>query len=48
MKIKNIGCGLDTRFERIDNGKLKWFDIDFPEVIKLRGRFMNENSRRIF
>lgn len=46
--IINIGCGLDTRFERIDNGKLKWFDIDFPEVIKLRRRFMNENSRRIF
>ncbi len=46
--IINIGCGLDTRFERIDNGKLKWFDIDFPEVIKLRRRFMNENSRRTF
>jgi O-methyltransferase involved in polyketide biosynthesis len=46
--IINIGCGLDTRFERIDNGKLKWFDIDFPEVIKLRRRFMNENSRHIF
>ncbi len=46
--IINIGCGLDTRFERIDNGKLKWFDIDFPEVIKLRRRFMNENPRRTF
>ena len=46
--IINIGCGLDTRFERIDNGKLKWLDIDFPEVIKLRRRFMKENSRRIF
>lgn len=46
--IINIGCGLDTRFERVDNGKLKWFDIDFPEVIKLRRRFMDENARRVF
>lgn len=46
--VINIGCGLDTRFERIDNGKLRWFDIDFPEVIKLRRRFMKENSRRVF
>lgn len=46
--IINFGCGLDTRFDRIDNGKVKWFDIDFPEVIELRRRFMQENSRRQF
>jgi len=46
--IINMGCGLDTRFDRIDNGKLTWFDIDFPEVIRLRRRFMTENSRHIF
>lgn len=46
--IINFGCGLDTRFDRIDNGKVKWFDIDFPEVIELRRRFMQENSRRKF
>ena len=36
------------RFDRIDNGKMKWFDIDFPEVIELRRRFMKENDRRCF
>jgi O-methyltransferase involved in polyketide biosynthesis len=46
--IINLGCGLDTRFDRIDNSKLKWFDIDFPEVIELRRRFMQENTRRHF
>jgi len=46
--IINLGCGLDTRFDRIDNGKVLWFDIDFPEVIKLRRLFMQENSRRRF
>ncbi len=46
--VINFGCGLDTRFDRIDNGKVKWFDIDFPEVIGLRRRFMQENTRRQF
>ena len=46
--IINFGCGLDTRFDRIDNGKLTWFDLDFPEVIELRRRFMDEGSRRHF
>lgn len=46
--VINFGCGLDTRFDRIDNGKVVWFDIDFPEVIELRRRFMSENTRRRF
>lgn len=46
--IINFGCGLDTRFDRIDNGKLTWFDLDFPAVIELRRRFMNEGPRRHF
>lgn len=46
--VINLGCGLDTRFDRVDNGKVIWFDIDFPEVIELRRRFMKENTRRQF
>jgi len=46
--VINLGCGLDTRFCRIDNGSVIWFDIDFPEVIELRKQFMEENSRHIF
>ncbi len=46
--VINLGCGLDTRFYRIDNGKVIWYDIDFPEVIELRKRFMEENSRHFF
>jgi O-methyltransferase involved in polyketide biosynthesis len=46
--IINLGCGLDTRFDRIDNGKVTWFDIDFPDVIALRHRFMQENERHCF
>ncbi len=46
--VINLGCGMDTRFDRIDNGKVRWFDIDFPDVITLRRRFMQENERHHF
>src|SRR5215468_8482667 len=26
--VVNLGCGLDTTFERVDNGRLRWFDLD--------------------
>jgi O-methyltransferase involved in polyketide biosynthesis len=46
--VINLGCGLDTRFYRIDNGRVTWYDIDFPDVIELRKRFMEENDRHFF
>ncbi len=46
--VVNIGCGLDTTFERVDNGKLRWIDLDLPDVIELRRRFVHESERRRF
>jgi O-methyltransferase involved in polyketide biosynthesis len=43
--IVNLGCGLDTSFERLDNGRLLWFDVDLPDVISLRRRLLPEHSR---
>jgi O-methyltransferase involved in polyketide biosynthesis len=43
-----IGCGLDTTFDRVDNGSLRWYDLDLPDVIDLRKRFMQEQARRKF
>jgi len=43
--IVNIGCGLDTTFSRIDNGSLTWYDLDLPDVIKLRRNFIQEIDR---
>ncbi|WP_294376109.1 class I SAM-dependent methyltransferase [uncultured Clostridium sp.] len=43
--IINIGCGLDTRFERIDNGKITWYDLDLPESIEVRKKFFEESDR---
>jgi O-methyltransferase involved in polyketide biosynthesis len=34
--VVHIGCGLDTRFERVDNGQVEWYGLDLPEVIELR------------
>jgi O-methyltransferase involved in polyketide biosynthesis len=44
--IVNIGCGLDTTFDRVDNGQLHWFELDLPEVIALRKQFIPESERR--
>lgn len=46
--VVDIGCGLDTTFERVDNGKLRWYDLDLPDTIALRKRFFSENERRKF
>jgi O-methyltransferase involved in polyketide biosynthesis len=44
--IVEIGVGLDTRFERLDNGQAIWYELDLPEVIALRRHFFAEESRR--
>lgn len=41
----NIGCGLDTRFYRVNNGKIKWYDIDLPQVIALRKKLLGEHRQ---
>lgn len=46
--VINLGAGLDTRFFRLDNGRARWIDIDLPEVIDLRRRFISENERLRF
>ncbi len=43
--VVDIGCGLDTRFERVDNGQVTWFNLDFSEVMALRERFFAPHAR---
>lgn len=45
--IFEIGCGLDNRFRRIDNGKIKYVNIDLPEVIELRNKVIPKASRSL-
>ena len=44
--VVHIGCGLDTRFERVDNGKVEWYDLDLPEVIELRRKLIGGEGER--
>ena len=46
--IVNIGCGLDTTFDRVDNEKIQWFDLDLPDTIDLRKKYISESDRRHF
>lgn len=43
--VVHIGCGLDTRFERVDDGLVEWYDLDLPEVIALRRELLPERPR---
>lgn len=46
--IINLGSGLCTRFFRIDNGQIRWYEVDFPEVIELRRKLIPETERYQF
>ncbi|MEX5285155.1 class I SAM-dependent methyltransferase [Selenomonas sputigena] len=42
----NLACGLDTRFYRIDNGQIDWYNLDLPDVMKLRQSLLQEKNTR--
>lgn len=44
--VVEIGSGLNTRFERVDNGKVHWFDLDLPDSIEIRKHFFTDTERR--
>lgn len=44
--VVEIGTGLNTRFERIDEGTPRWFDVDLPDSLALRRRFFTDTPRR--
>jgi len=43
--VVNIGCGLDSRFYRLDNGRINWIDVDLSEIIKLREKLFEKRER---
>ena len=42
--VIHIGCGLDSRIIRVGSENLKWYDVDFSEVIEERKRYYVENN----
>jgi len=43
--VVNIGCGLDSRFLRIDNGRVVFYDLDLPEIIAIKKAFFTGTER---
>jgi len=46
--IIDIGSGFDTLFYRVDNNKIKWFDLDYPEVLNIKKQLIPLNPRYKF
>ena len=46
--VVHIGCGLDSRFERVAerNGQVEWYDLDLPDVIELRRKLIGDDRGR--
>lgn len=43
--VLHLGCGLDTRVWRVNPGSgVSWYDIDLPDVIKLRERLFGDRT----
>ncbi len=43
--VVNLGCGLDTTFLRVDNGRVLWYDLDLPDAIQYRTSIIKESPR---
>ncbi len=43
--VLHLGCGLDSRFDRINNSNVEWYDLDFKEVIDIRQNFYHESEK---
>ena len=43
--VISLGCGLDARSRRLDNGIARWVDVDLPEVIAHRRLYFEDGPR---
>ncbi|MDR1158517.1 MAG: class I SAM-dependent methyltransferase [Oscillospiraceae bacterium] len=43
--VVNLGSGLDTTFDRVDNGSIRWYNIDLPDAMAFRQRFIPAPER---
>ena len=43
--VVNLGCGLDDTFRKCDNGLCRGYNIDLPDVIKVRNELLPAGER---
>ncbi len=41
--VIHLGCGMDSRIDRVGSGNAIWYDVDFPDVIRERRRYYSED-----
>lgn len=41
----NLGCGFDDKFSQVDNGRIRWFDVDLPDQIAVRRKVFEDRPR---
>jgi O-methyltransferase involved in polyketide biosynthesis len=46
--VVNLGAGLCTRFNSVDNGRVTWYELDLPEVIDVKRQFLEDTDRYQF
>ena len=45
--VVNLGCGLDQTGKSIENGTCKIYNIDFPDIIEIRNKFLKAGEREL-
>ena len=43
--VVNFGAGLETTFQRVDEGTVLWINIDLPDVVALRQKLIPDSER---
>lgn len=43
--VVELGAGLETQFQRCDDGRVRWLCVDVPEAIEIRRRFLTSTQR---
>lgn len=43
--VIHVGCGLDSRIERVKTPCSVWYDVDLPEVIAVRKEYFSEDEK---
>ncbi len=45
--VVNLGCGLDDTFSKVDNGQCRGYNIDLPDVVKVRNDLLPAGDREM-
>lgn len=44
-QVVSLGAGLCTRFHRLDDGAVRWLDVDLPDVMEIKSKLLPATDR---